>query len=664
MSETTSQKPYVGLIPFHEQDAEFFFGREQEREIITSNLMASRLTLLYGASGVGKSSVLHAGVTHHLRALARRDIKRRGKPKFTVVIFSAWRDEPVKSLLGHVQNAVMKTLEGQYVEPVSPNLPFVDSLREWSRRVQGQLLIILDQFEEYFLYHPNEDSEGTFAVEFPRAVLTPGLPANFLVSYREDAHAKLDFFKGRIPNLYDNYLRVGHLGYDAARAAIEKPIERFNNLNKLDQHLSFHVQEELIAAVLSQVRAGEKYIGDSGKGIVGDGAAEDQNWEVETPYLQLVMTRLWDTETNNGSRVLRLETLNKLGGAKHIVQTHLDNSMAQLSAKERLMGANIFNYLVTPSGTKIAQTAHDLADYANLSKEKEKQLDQMMEKLTAGDQRILRSVPPPANQPNASRYEVFHDVLAQAILDWRRRYLVRKARTRLLRVVGVMALIVLFMGGVAAYAVQQARAARRAEARAEENAKAARIAENEAEASKQIAVISEKHAKDEATKKQALAKENEELANKFERAYKSERVANLAARKAQQEALSERTKALEAAEVADTAAREAGRQKGIAEAAAKSAELEKAKADVAAKKAQDALATVEEIDASNAYYKTVMRPGSNVSGASFSSDGKKALTVSDDGVARVWDVNPRKKPNEPTLELRSDALVSFCCQFL
>ena len=54
--------PYKGLMPYSEEDAPFFFGREAEREIITANLLASRLTLLYGASGVGKTSILRAGV--------------------------------------------------------------------------------------------------------------------------------------------------------------------------------------------------------------------------------------------------------------------------------------------------------------------------------------------------------------------------------------------------------------------------------------------------------------------------------------------------------------------------------------------------------------------------------------------------------------------------
>ena len=64
--------PYTGLMPFTEEQAEFFFGREAEREIIAANLMASRLTLLYGPSGVGKSSVLNAGVVHDLRARGGR----------------------------------------------------------------------------------------------------------------------------------------------------------------------------------------------------------------------------------------------------------------------------------------------------------------------------------------------------------------------------------------------------------------------------------------------------------------------------------------------------------------------------------------------------------------------------------------------------------------
>ena len=152
--------PYKGLMPYDEADASFFFGREAEKEIITANLLASRLTLLYGPSGVGKSSVLRAGIAHHLRELAQRNVVERGAPEFAVVVFSSWRDDPIAGLLASVHAAVDLT-------PQPPSLigkgekgdGFVDALRAITERIDGDLFIILDQFEEYFLYHPQEDGD-------------------------------------------------------------------------------------------------------------------------------------------------------------------------------------------------------------------------------------------------------------------------------------------------------------------------------------------------------------------------------------------------------------------------------------------------------------------------------------------------------------------------
>ncbi|MDX6481241.1 MAG: hypothetical protein QOG85_1751, partial [Gaiellaceae bacterium] len=56
--------PYKGLAAFEdsELDALLFFGREPEVDAVVANVLASRLTVLYGPSGVGKSSLLGAGV--------------------------------------------------------------------------------------------------------------------------------------------------------------------------------------------------------------------------------------------------------------------------------------------------------------------------------------------------------------------------------------------------------------------------------------------------------------------------------------------------------------------------------------------------------------------------------------------------------------------------
>jgi RecA-family ATPase len=65
--------PFVGLRPYTDAERDYFFGRERDQRVISSNLYAASLTILYGESGVGKSSVLLAGVVpgaSHARLLS------------------------------------------------------------------------------------------------------------------------------------------------------------------------------------------------------------------------------------------------------------------------------------------------------------------------------------------------------------------------------------------------------------------------------------------------------------------------------------------------------------------------------------------------------------------------------------------------------------------
>jgi hypothetical protein len=417
-NSTAPESPYKGLIPFAEEDAPFFFGREIVQDVIGANLQAYRLTLLYGTSGVGKSSVLRAGVAHHLRTLAERSVSERGVPEFVVVVFASWRDDPVATLLDRIRDSIAHASGALTTQLPPPSPTLADTFASWIACLDVDLLVVLDQFEEYFLYHPHDDGDGSLALELPRAIGRPGLRANFLISIREDSLAKLDRFKGRIPNLFDNYLRVDHLDRSAAQAAIEKPLAQFNR-SRVPMTAPVSIEPALVTAVLNQIRAGRVLFGDAGRGTIAREAQEGSTEErIETPYLQLVMTRLWKEERAAGSTVLRLETLTRLGGADRIVRTHLDDVMSTLTAAERQAASRAFRYLVTPSGTKIAHTLSDLADYAALP---QGQLEPIAEKLSSGDVRIIRPVAPSPDRPTVPRYEIFHDVLAPAILDWQHR---------------------------------------------------------------------------------------------------------------------------------------------------------------------------------------------------------------------------------------------------
>ncbi len=122
------------------------------------------------------------------------------------------------------------------------------------------------------------------------------------------------------------------------------------------------------------------------------------------------MQRLWDVERASGSTTLRASTLAGLGGAGQVVADHLERAIEALSPEQRDIAALLFDHLVTPSGTKIAHEASDLAQFAHCTEDDVRGVVSVL-----ADHRILRT-------DEAGRWEIFHDVLAGAVLGWKGRH--------------------------------------------------------------------------------------------------------------------------------------------------------------------------------------------------------------------------------------------------
>lgn len=411
--------PYRGLMPYQEEDAAYFFGRNRERKVIASNLSASRFTLLYGPSGVGKTSVLRAGVLRDMRTEARANLDRLGLPEFAVAWLSEWRGDPSIRLERAVRDAVADAMGGDG-GPVNGDTT-IDRLAAWCERLNGELFLVLDQFEEYFLYHPN-DIPGDFADTLARIASAKDLPVNLLVSLRDDALSQMDRFKGRIPKLFSNYLRIDRLDFEAGRLAIDGPVERWNENREDDQDPEVTVEPELREEVLRQVQLGQQGFGHRGRGVAKDNGQTRE--EIETPYLQLVMQRIWSEEREAGSNALRLQTLKDLGGAQEILRTHLGRVLNRLAPAEQDIARKVFYYLVTPSGAKIAHSAEDLANYTECETA---EIEEVLKRLCQRESRILREVVA-ADDTMGNRFEIYHDVLGSAILEWQRN-LIHQAET-------------------------------------------------------------------------------------------------------------------------------------------------------------------------------------------------------------------------------------------
>jgi CHASE2 domain-containing sensor protein len=443
----TPKRPYPGLRPFTESDADaaLFYGREAESEIILANLLAARLTVLYGPSGAGKSSTLRAGVIHELGLAPDVD---PDEILDIVVLVDRWDGDPVARVIERANEAVTDRWPEHADAPISPATPLHEALRDLEVRFGVRVLLVFDQFEEFFVYHPL-GSDSRLDRELPRVLTGKDIRAHLLISLREDALAGLDRFKGRIVGLFDNRLALAAMSPSAAREAIERPLARFEELGpqgvaptELEVGLADEVIRQLTASATPAT---------GGKGAAPE--APRVASAIEPAYLQLVMTRLWEAEVAGGSRTLRIATLHALGDAAQIIGRHVEVATGRLSRPEQDVAARMFRFLVTPSGGKVALTAQDLALYADLPKPT---VARVLEALAATESRLLRAVPAPAGAPDRTAYEIFHDALAAPILDWSRRLRERRLQRRVRRLRVALAAAVAIAAGLAIYLLNPA----------------------------------------------------------------------------------------------------------------------------------------------------------------------------------------------------------------
>ena len=132
---------------------------------------------------------------------------------------------------------------------LGPTAGLVDTVAAAAQR-SGEAYLLLDQFEEYFLYH---GADGPLAEALPELLRRPGLRVNVLLALRDDALAELDAFAGRLPRRSETWCGWNGSTAAAARdATVVGPLERYGEL----AGETFHAEPELIDALLDEVAAG------------------------------------------------------------------------------------------------------------------------------------------------------------------------------------------------------------------------------------------------------------------------------------------------------------------------------------------------------------------------------------------------------------------------
>ena len=381
------QSPYKGLAPYDIGDKDNFFGRERETQILLGKIFANNITLLFAGTGVGKSSLLRAAIMPELTEQHALD----------VVYYADWVSEPLDGVKATIRQTLIANgkLTERELKLNDDLAPFLEVCVAYASE---PLMLILDQFEELFQYHAHSGRLLPFVEQVARVVNAQRLPVSVVLSMREDFLAELNVFKGHIPGLFDNYYRLEQLSIEQAREAIEKPVAK----------LGVRYQDGLVDQLLRDLAAREQ-------ASQADFSAAHQ--VVEPPYLQIVCNELWRAERENPQQVITTDRYVALGGAQEIILKHFRLVMSRFSLREQSLAFEMFRYLVTERGTKMAYRADDLAS-SQLLGVPVAELQPILAHLASKEARILRA----DQRLDQTWYELYHDAFAQIIRAWSKEF--------------------------------------------------------------------------------------------------------------------------------------------------------------------------------------------------------------------------------------------------
>lgn len=403
---SAASSPFVGLSAFTPHTAMFFTGRERFALTLAGAVLRSRVTVLFGQSGAGKTSVLGAALPQALRATLQRPASRRdfdpapatGEP-LRILQFRRWYPGFERRLL---RAAAAKL-----------HMRDAPSLRAavvgWTKMHGSPVILVLDQFEEFLLYHPNA-ADTEFVQQVAAVAADPNLDVRVLIALREDALASLDSLRAVVPGVLASPIPLRPLDERAAEQAIRKPVCVYNERHRAGQP-RIVVEDALVSTLIRELK-------EMGTGLDKGRAVNTGEKQIELPFLQLVLTKLWAAEGGRNAEALREETLiGRLGGVKRIVRDHVRKIMDELDQDEKELCVRIFGRLVTGLGSKIAYPTKALvADVAGLGVTQAK-VEQVLGKLARREARIVM----PVVINGWPGYELLHDVLGSPLLEWQRK---------------------------------------------------------------------------------------------------------------------------------------------------------------------------------------------------------------------------------------------------
>ena len=286
----SAPNPYKGLRSFTEADARDFHGREDLANALTAAVSRSRVTMVVGASGAGKSSLLHAGLLPRLRSDGARIV--------TMV--------PTDGPCAQLRTALLTVALAPLAAKLEQALPFV------ADEAPSEFVLVVDQFEEVWtLAAPDE--RNRFIALLHSVITDRSLRARVVFGIRADF--------------------------------VDRPLSD-PMLGPLVAPQSFLIAPMTSAEIAAAVRAPANAVGVSFEpGLDAEIVAEVANQSASLPMLQFALAELY--ERREGA-VIPTSAYRAMGGVAGAVAARAESLHAELDSNSQDNARRLFTRLVTP----------------------------------------------------------------------------------------------------------------------------------------------------------------------------------------------------------------------------------------------------------------------------------------------------------------------------
>lgn len=229
--ENRPKSPFVGFEPYPSSMASYFFGREYEVKDLFEkvvNDLGARTTLVFGPLGVGKTSLVCAGLIPRIQQLYKVAYVRCSREIIDSVL--------VKRMLA--------------IEPQQKEEPLLLKLAFQWQEVQPDPLerkiIILDQFEEFFIWVQQQEELLHFYLHIA-SLLEARRNVDLVIVVRDEFFSQIQDLEAFIPNILEEQVRIRHVDDKTTHSIITHLLEEADMVVEDDniiQRIIQNVSEE------------------------------------------------------------------------------------------------------------------------------------------------------------------------------------------------------------------------------------------------------------------------------------------------------------------------------------------------------------------------------------------------------------------------------------